>query len=312
MSDGVSIIVCTMNRAHRLEACLVSLTESVPDSVELIVVDNGSTDNTRSVVGRFPHLTYVREARKGISHARNAGVLASSGTILVFTDDDVTVNPGWLPALTEPFSDAAVVATGGRILHQGLPVPLAIGRWSYFLELRDYGTDPFDFVDWDRLPVGANMAIRRSVLAMPTPFDPRLGNKPGVSLGNDEVHIFTQLMSSHRLVYCPEALVHHRPESHRHLAGNLRRTAFQGGFGAARIHWIQGRPPASIRARVRGVRSALRRTRQSDRSASEPCEAELSALYDLGSALEELFRPSVRIADFIARRGPRVLAGIRR
>ena len=84
---------------------LLASSRLVPTSfliAELLVIDNGSTDDTKQVVEGFrrPGRTST-ESRPGLSSARNAGVAASTGDLIVFTDDDVVVDPGWSAALTD-------------------------------------------------------------------------------------------------------------------------------------------------------------------------------------------------------------------
>ena len=166
----ISVVVCTYNRAQLLSACLGSICANLAPDCQLLVIDNGSTDNTRQVVEGFRRSAYLREIRPGQSSARNAGVAASTGDLIVFTDDDVVVDPGWLEALTEPFEDPHVATTGGRILHEGASAN--IGEHGSLVELIDYGESPFEFAGGDNLPVGANMAIRRSLLQPDQLFDP--------------------------------------------------------------------------------------------------------------------------------------------
>src|ERR1041385_9504474 len=103
---SASVILCTHNRAGSLKRALASLSElEVPAGLEweLVVVDNNSTDDTRAVVelaagqARLP-CRYLLEPRPGKSFALNAGIAQALGKVLVFTDDDVTFDRGWLGA----------------------------------------------------------------------------------------------------------------------------------------------------------------------------------------------------------------------
>src|SRR5215469_10199051 len=104
----ISVIVCTHNRYQSLAKALESIAAStLPDSVdwEILVVDNCSRDQTRDVVEqfchRFPgHFRCFFEPHPGKSNALNTGIREARGKILVFTDDDVTVEPTWLQNLT--------------------------------------------------------------------------------------------------------------------------------------------------------------------------------------------------------------------
>ncbi len=115
----LSLILITRNRACMLERCLKSVLAQSRPPDEIIVVDNGSTDDTAGVVRRFESvcpLRYVAELRPGVGRARATGCAAATGDILAFMDDDAVAEPGWLAALEEAFYlDPNVGVVGGRI-----------------------------------------------------------------------------------------------------------------------------------------------------------------------------------------------------
>src|SRR3989304_6577275 len=109
MTD-ISVIVPTLNRASSLEITLKSICEQTlaSDRYEVIVVDNGSTDNTKVVTGQFSRLysnvRYVFEPMIGLIHSRHRGVRGSgSRNILVFIDDDITVERDYLYNILNTF-----------------------------------------------------------------------------------------------------------------------------------------------------------------------------------------------------------------
>jgi GT2 family glycosyltransferase len=110
----VSIIVPTYNGAGRIAACLEALCQQAAGRpVEVLVVDDGSTDSTAQVVGRFPGVRLIRQANSGPAAARNRGALEARGSLLLFTDDDCVPTAGWLDAMLVPFSDTEVVGVKG-------------------------------------------------------------------------------------------------------------------------------------------------------------------------------------------------------
>src|ERR1043165_9240448 len=120
----VSVVICTYNRSKRLNLALESLAQAMPlpawDS-ELIVIDNGSTDQTRAVVKESGHLLgrrlrYVFEPKQGLSHGRNRGIQEARGDIILFTDDDVTVERHWLVRMKEAFDRFGSLAVGGKVV----------------------------------------------------------------------------------------------------------------------------------------------------------------------------------------------------
>src|SRR5271155_1594923 len=119
----ISVVVCTYNRRESLRTALGSLAQlrAPADSPwELIVVDNNSSDGTPEVVKSFGAgssfcVQYVFETNQGQSHARNAGINAARGDIVAFTDDDVTVDSGWLCELQKVFDEFDCMGVGGRV-----------------------------------------------------------------------------------------------------------------------------------------------------------------------------------------------------
>lgn len=113
----VSIIVPTWNGAARITRCLEALRSLNTDrAVEILVIDDGSTDGTGDVVHSFPDVRLISQTNSGPAAARNRGALEARGEILVFTDDDCVPVPDWLEALLEPFADPEVVGSKGAYL----------------------------------------------------------------------------------------------------------------------------------------------------------------------------------------------------
>ncbi len=91
---SVSVIIPTYNRAHLLPRCLDSVLSQALAPLEIIVVDDGSTDSTRNLVqSAYPGVTLISQENKGVSAARNAGIRAGAGDWLAFLDSD----DAWLP-----------------------------------------------------------------------------------------------------------------------------------------------------------------------------------------------------------------------
>ena len=121
----ISVIICTYNRQKYIYNVLKSLAEGTMPvaDYEIVLVDNNCTDDTRSEVERFQadfpgvELRYVTETNQGLSHARNRGIKESKGDILVYVDDDATVNPGYLKAYADWFqAHPETDAAGGPII----------------------------------------------------------------------------------------------------------------------------------------------------------------------------------------------------
>jgi glycosyltransferase involved in cell wall biosynthesis len=175
---SASVIICTRNRVESLRATLDSAAGlDVPEgiSAELIVVDNGSTDGTaaavRSAVLPNMPVRLISEPQPGLSAARNAGLAAARGDILIFTDDDVRFNARWIECMTRPIIEKrADAVSGGIILHDSLLRP-------WMLPMHRVALGSTEFMD-ERAPgamFGANFALSRSVLDRVPKFDEELG-----------------------------------------------------------------------------------------------------------------------------------------
>jgi GT2 family glycosyltransferase len=178
----ISVVLSTFNRCAELGKALDALASQEPGTAyEVIVVDNNSTDGTRSVVAerqsRMPGLRYVFEPQQGLPHARNAGILASSAPIVAFTDDDVEVGPEWVGTIKRAFDEHPDVdMIGGRvrpIWPEQLPgwvTPRQLGPFA----LGERGDAPIRVSKENAAPclVGANFAFRREVFDRVGLFDP--------------------------------------------------------------------------------------------------------------------------------------------
>jgi glycosyltransferase involved in cell wall biosynthesis len=109
-----SVIIPTYNRAARLGYGLEALRrQDCNFTFEVIVVDDGSTDDTLEVVARFPEIRVISQTNKGPAAARNHGVREASGEIVLFTDDDCEPFPDWLTEMIKAFDDPKVVGAKG-------------------------------------------------------------------------------------------------------------------------------------------------------------------------------------------------------
>lgn len=219
---NITVIVCTYNRCQSLATALESIAASqMPSSAvwEVLVVDNNSRDQTPEIVQdfgrRFPdRFRYVFEARQGLSNARNAGIREARGDIIVFTDDDITVEPNWLQNLTASLHGGNWAGAGGRILPAqtfspppwlALDGPYGMGGvlYAHF----DLGGQAGEL---DRAPHGANMAFQKYVFEKFGGFRTDLGRSSDSLLGNEDTEFGRRLMArGERLRYEPSAVVYH-------------------------------------------------------------------------------------------------------
>jgi len=178
MTPRVSIIITTRDRSQHLRQTLCSLGQmraprDLP--VELLVVDNGSTDDTYEVVKqtRLPDLQarYLYEPRKGQSNARNSGMSNTTGEVILFTDDDVRVPEDWIHSMCGPIlrGETDAVAGGIRI------APHLMRGWMEGVHQGWLARSNDDYQPAQTEMTGANMAFSRKVLAKVPAFDPELG-----------------------------------------------------------------------------------------------------------------------------------------
>jgi glycosyltransferase involved in cell wall biosynthesis len=244
MNSSISIIICTRNRAERLRSTLQSIGKvTVPKNwiVELLVVDNGSTDGTDAVVmeARLSNmnLRYISEPMPGQSHARNTGLRETSGAAILFTDDDIRVPSNWVVAMCEPILTGVTQAVAGAIVFPGeyrgaFSRPGLSSRQSWFAS-----THELDLHHPGRM-VGANMAFHRRVLDKCPKFDVELG--PGaLGFGDETLFSFQLLAAGYKLVAVFDASVEHYFDLTRLTRGALMDAARKMGRSRAFIfhHW---------------------------------------------------------------------------
>jgi GT2 family glycosyltransferase len=217
---GISVIISTRNRASYLPDCLRSLAAQqgeVPH--EVVVVDNGSEDQTPELLARWcrehPEFRSTREERAGLSRGKNAGIRMARAPLLLFTDDDVVVPPGWIRSYAEFFSRHPLdtIVAGGPII----PVPEDLGAWPSWLDNRalidvrklDHGGErelhPPDYV------FGANMAVPASVFSRLGLWNEDLGNTPTDRSTWEDTELQDRVWAAGGSVwFCPDAPIQHR------------------------------------------------------------------------------------------------------
>lgn len=111
---SVSIIIPTFNGASRIGHCLDALLQQTAgQNAEILVVNDGSTDNTLDAIQRYSGVRLITQANAGPAAARNRGAMEAHGSIILFTDDDCVPMPDWLDAMLEYFTDPEVVGVKG-------------------------------------------------------------------------------------------------------------------------------------------------------------------------------------------------------
>jgi glycosyltransferase involved in cell wall biosynthesis len=245
-----SIVIATYNRAAHLADTLASLAALQPHGDwEVIVVDNNSSDETSAVVARarerFPApLVYLREPEQGRSPALNAGIRAARGEIILTTDDDVRVDPGWIDRAADGLQRLGCDYVGGRVLPiWGGPRPRWLpdrgGRQWAVIALLDYGGVPLRF--GRRVPLGVNMAFRRAAFDRAGLLDPRIGRKAGTLLGQEVREWCIRARAAGvEGWYVPEMVVHHVIPPSRLTKQYFRRWFYWRGISRAQLYQKAG------------------------------------------------------------------------
>jgi glycosyltransferase involved in cell wall biosynthesis len=219
MADGgevpkvaISVIVCTRNRCAILPLCLDAIARAsanAPDvPLELIVVDNASTDDTAATLDRWSTTAaiptrIIREPRAGLAVARNAALRAASGELIAFTDDDCRVGANYLVDMIQHFSrDEVPTLRGGRVeLGDPEDLPLTIKTHDDIATYR-YPLSPAGFIH------GANMAMPRLVFEKVGWFDERFG--AGTRFGGEDTdYVIRAHAQGIRIQYVPDITVYH-------------------------------------------------------------------------------------------------------
>jgi len=202
----ISVVVALHNAAATLEDCLSSLEELQYPDYEVIVVNDGSTDDSARIIERFPFRSITTE-NSGVSASRNRGWEAATGDIVAYIDSDARADPDWLSYLATVFLDSPVGAVGGPN-----PVPPEDG-WVAQCVYRSPGGPTqvmFDDESAEHVP-GCNMAFRRDVLEQIGGFDPMFRH------AGDDVDVCWRILEQDwRIGFSPSAVVwHHRRPSVR-------------------------------------------------------------------------------------------------
>ena len=177
MKPKVSIIICSRNRAAQLGRCLDSIDENemLASGAELVLVDNGSTDDTHRIMerhaARVPYPVLVlQEPEAGLSRARNVGLDAATGDLLLFTDDDCYMDPGYIPLAVEIFESEAFDFGGGQaVLHDERNAFVGYNLFKHRETL-----EPGRFIPAGTIQ-GSSMIFRRRVFEEIGYFDCMLG-----------------------------------------------------------------------------------------------------------------------------------------
>jgi GT2 family glycosyltransferase len=204
----VSVVIPTRNRPKDAAACVATILAS-DGYDELVVVDQSGDDATEVALRavRDPRLRYLKSATRGATNGRNAGIAATRGDVIAFTDDDCRPSVDWVRSLAQVFaSDPAAAVVCGRVV-----VPEALQQRGFAAAF-----EPTEREWQDRFPpperdwgITANMAVRRAVFEQVGHFDPCLGPGAPMPCGEEPDLLFRVLKAGFKVVNAREVLVEH-------------------------------------------------------------------------------------------------------
>jgi len=226
----ISVIVPAKDAANTLGDCLKALLSQegmqYDRDYEVIVVDDGSTDNTAHLAEEYK-VRVIRQSNAGPASARNAGARIARGILLAFTDADCTPTSTWLRALTQPFTNPEVVGVKGIYkTRQTALVPRFVQMEYEFKYARMKNLETIDFIDT------YSAAYRKETFLLNGGFDESF---PFSSV-EDQEFSFRLARKGYRLIFEPNAAVYHCHDSN--LAAYLKRKFGIGYWKAFMLHWI--------------------------------------------------------------------------
>lgn len=251
----ISVIICTFNRGHILHQTVRSFLDCQIDGIdyELLLVDNNSTDGTREFAENLatinPHVRYLFEPSQGLSYARNSGIQATHGQTVVFVDDDVYFSPDWLTAIHSTFERHIDVACiGGKVVphfDSGRP------EWIDDDLIWVYGVTKYGDLEREiripEIPIGCNMAFRRTVFDQIGFFHTSLGRKGKNLLSGEENNFFLRAAKAGMTtIYSPDVQIFHRIPAARATQEWVSKRYFWGGISDIAMRQADNEPLSRI------------------------------------------------------------------
>ncbi|HEX7555018.1 MAG TPA: glycosyltransferase [Leptolinea sp.] len=195
-----SVIIPAFNAEKTLSTCLVALMNQTLPPDEIIVVDDGSTDGTAGVANTYK-VTLVRQTNQGPASARNAGIQAAHGEIVLFTDADCTPDSHWVERMVQPFCDSRIDSVKGAYRTRQTRSAARLVQCEF--EERYELLKQFEYIDF--VDTHAAAFRKKAVLEVGS-FDPAFPEA-----NNEDVDLSYRLAAAgKRMVFTPDACVYHQ------------------------------------------------------------------------------------------------------
>jgi len=216
---AISVVVPAYNEEHYLQGCLRALTNYRTDDVlEIIVVDNASTDHTAEVVRSFPGVKLISEPKKGLTCARQAGLKAAKGDFIASVDADTIIPPHWFSSIQCAFQNHPdLVCLSGPYDFYDLSRTQRLASRLYW---RLLATPVYCVVGY--MMVGGNFAAKRTALERAGGFD------ESIAFYGEDTDIARRLSKQGRVLF----------DLHFRVSSSGRRLAQQGTLRIAGIYGL--------------------------------------------------------------------------
>ncbi len=260
MPISVSVIIPTLNRCVLLEKAMSSvatLEHDAEDQIEVLIVDNGCTDQTSEVVASaqrgYPFLLrHLLETKQGLNHARNRAVAEAQGEWLIYLDDDMEVSRGWLRGLKHAIEGFAVDAATGPVdprFEGGRPEFLSKAVLDSVCSTYSHKGDRLHLIahhEAHQLP-GCNFAVKKELARSVGGFHPGLDRSGSGMLAGGDFDLGMRIVAAGaRVAYAPECRITHWISRAKISQAGLRKRWY--GLGRTqrvleRLHQLEGRSP---------------------------------------------------------------------
>jgi glycosyltransferase involved in cell wall biosynthesis len=234
----ISVVVCTYNRSKLLKGAIESLLDQTLDKsqFEIIIADNGSTDDTKYLVKAYIdkhneyNIRYICEPKQGSSNARNAGFRNANSQYIAFMDDDAKADKHWLENIVKTITNIKPHILGGPIY----PFYLT-EKPEWFLdkyEIRTKG-DKARFLTENEYMSGSNIILKKSLLELINGCNPNIGPKgEKMGYGEDTKLIIDtrQKIKDARIYYNPQIIVQHLVPADKMRLGYFIKRSFDVGI----------------------------------------------------------------------------------
>jgi glycosyltransferase involved in cell wall biosynthesis len=224
----LTVYIPCYNAAPHIAGAIRALLEQTRPADELLVIDDGSTDNTVEIASRFPVRVIRHEKNKGLAAARNTAFASASHEFVGAIDADVFPARDWLENLLAPFADPRVVGTGGRLLEAFQQT--TADAWRAQILCQDLGAERLEFVHPTHKRLGGFGTIFRKQAV-----ESIGGYNEKYRTNYEDVDLCARLLAAgHKFVFEPRAVAYHQ---RRDSIGSVIRTAWRWDFY---FHYFRG------------------------------------------------------------------------